>query len=37
MQSTFVDDKVTVEHAKEYGHTHLSEVSFQDLVWFLLN
>ncbi|XP_030472606.1 tRNase Z TRZ1 isoform X2 [Syzygium oleosum] len=26
MESTFVDDKVTVEHAKEYGHTHLSEI-----------
>lgn len=26
MQSTFVDDSVSVEHAREYGHTHLFEV-----------
>ncbi|RVW90513.1 Retrovirus-related Pol polyprotein from transposon TNT 1-94 [Vitis vinifera] len=29
--STFVDNTVTVEHAREYGHTHLSEiVSYAD-------
>jgi ribonuclease Z len=26
-QSTFLDDSISVEHAREYGHTHLSEVS----------
>ncbi|KAJ9677358.1 hypothetical protein PVL29_022374 [Vitis rotundifolia] len=26
MESTFVDNTVTVEHAREYGHTHLSEI-----------
>lgn len=25
-QSTFVEDTVKVEHARDYGHTHLSEV-----------
>ncbi|KAF0917185.1 hypothetical protein E2562_016977 [Oryza meyeriana var. granulata] len=24
--STFVDDSVTIEHAREYGHTHLFEI-----------
>eukprot|EP00249_Psilotum_nudum_P017512 c26362_g1_i2 orf=100-726(+) len=24
--ATFVDDSVSIEHAREYGHTHLSEV-----------
>ncbi|MCO5607662.1 hypothetical protein L7F22_061860 [Adiantum nelumboides] len=27
MEATFVDDTMTVEHAREYGHTHLSEVA----------
>lgn len=27
METTFVDDAMTVEHAREYGHTHLSEVA----------
>lgn len=27
MEATFVDESVTVEHAREYGHTHLSEVA----------
>lgn len=27
METTFVDDAMTVEHAQEYGHTHLSEVA----------
>jgi len=26
IESTFVDDAVTVEHARDYGHTHLSEI-----------
>ncbi|KAF3437778.1 hypothetical protein FNV43_RR20534 [Rhamnella rubrinervis] len=26
MESTFIDDSVVVEHAREYGHTHLSEI-----------
>lgn len=26
VQSTFVDGTVTVEHARDYGHTHLFEV-----------
>lgn len=27
MESTFVDDAMTIEHAREYGHTHLSEIA----------
>lgn len=27
MESTFVDDGVTKEHARDYGHTHLSEIA----------
>ncbi|XP_038985172.1 nuclear ribonuclease Z isoform X2 [Phoenix dactylifera] len=27
MESTFVDDAVTTEHAREFGHTHLLEVA----------
>lgn len=27
METTFVDDAMTIEHAREYGHTHLSEVA----------
>ncbi|KAG8638879.1 hypothetical protein MANES_14G075500v8 [Manihot esculenta] len=31
MESTFVEDTVKVEHARDYGHTHLSEiVSYAD-------
>lgn len=31
MESTFVDNRITVEHARDYGHTHLSEiVSYAD-------
>ncbi|KAK9748021.1 hypothetical protein RND81_02G030300 [Saponaria officinalis] len=26
MECTFLDDQATVEHAREYGHTHLAEV-----------
>ncbi|PQQ10164.1 nuclear ribonuclease Z isoform X1 [Prunus yedoensis var. nudiflora] len=26
VESTFVDDSVKVEHAREYGHMHLSEI-----------
>ncbi|KAL9275477.1 tRNase Z TRZ1-like protein [Drosera capensis] len=26
MECTFLDDAITVEHAREYGHTHLAEV-----------
>lgn len=26
MESTFVDNSVSVEHARDYGHTHLSEI-----------
>ncbi|XP_031400963.1 tRNase Z TRZ1-like [Punica granatum] len=26
LESTFINDTVTVEDAKEYGHTHLSEI-----------
>ncbi|XP_048329405.1 tRNase Z TRZ1 isoform X1 [Ziziphus jujuba] len=26
MESTFVDDSVSVEHSREYGHTHLHEI-----------
>ncbi|OVA09064.1 hypothetical protein BVC80_9097g149 [Macleaya cordata] len=26
MESTFVNDSMTVEHARDYGHTHLSEI-----------
>lgn len=26
METTFLDDAVTIQHAREYGHTHLSEV-----------
>lgn len=27
MESTFVDDTVTVEHARDFGHTHLFEIA----------
>lgn len=27
MESTFVDDVVTTEHARDFGHTHLSEIA----------
>ncbi|KAK8948793.1 Nuclear ribonuclease Z [Platanthera zijinensis] len=27
MESTFVDNAMSIEHAREYGHTHLSEIS----------
>lgn len=27
MESTFVDDSISIEHTREYGHTHLSEIS----------
>lgn len=27
-QSTFLDDSISVEHAREYGHTHLFEVYY---------
>ncbi|CAN8239845.1 unnamed protein product [Cochlearia groenlandica] len=26
MESTFIDDSVSVEHARDYGHIHLSEI-----------
>ncbi|KAL1216722.1 tRNase Z TRZ1 [Cardamine amara subsp. amara] len=26
MESTFLDDSVSIEHARDYGHTHLSEI-----------
>lgn len=29
VESTFLDDSVSVEHAREYGHTHLFEVASQ--------
>ena len=29
MQSTFLDDSIKVEHARDYGHIHLSEVRLQ--------
>ncbi|KAJ0960972.1 hypothetical protein J5N97_001050 [Dioscorea zingiberensis] len=27
IESTFVDDTVTIEHARDYGHTHLFEIA----------
>ncbi|XP_020600128.1 tRNase Z TRZ1 isoform X3 [Phalaenopsis equestris] len=27
MESTFVDNAMSIEHAREYGHTHLSEIA----------
>lgn len=32
MQSTFLENRVTVEHAREYGHTHLFEVGLLNIV-----
>ncbi|TVT99238.1 hypothetical protein EJB05_55414, partial [Eragrostis curvula] len=29
VESTFLDDSISVEHAKEYGHTHLFEILSQ--------
>lgn len=29
VESTFLDDSVSVEHAREYGHTHLFEIASQ--------
>ncbi|XP_062223723.1 nuclear ribonuclease Z-like [Phragmites australis] len=29
VESTFLDDYISIEHAKEYGHTHLSEIVSQ--------
>ncbi|KAL9324860.1 hypothetical protein ACSQ67_005505 [Phaseolus vulgaris] len=28
LECTFVNDSITVEHARDYGHTHLSEVCY---------
>jgi hypothetical protein len=40
MESTFLDDSVSVEHARDYGHIHISEVrillSLTPLVTFCL-
>lgn len=33
MQSTYVEETVTVENAREYGHTHLSEVVTISFLW----
>lgn len=27
MEATFIDESMTVEHAREYGHTHLAEIA----------
>eukprot|EP00252_Welwitschia_mirabilis_P025829 TRINITY_DN8226_c0_g1_i1.p1 TRINITY_DN8226_c0_g1~~TRINITY_DN8226_c0_g1_i1.p1 ORF type:complete len:332 (+),score=50.14 TRINITY_DN8226_c0_g1_i1:76-1071(+) len=27
MEATFVNDSITIEHARDYGHTHLSEIA----------
>lgn len=32
LQSTFLDNSVPVEGARDYGHTHLLEVSLQALL-----
>jgi len=33
-QTTFLDDSFSVEHAREYGHSHLSEVLFYyAIIW----
>lgn len=32
LQSTFLENRVTVEHAREYGHTHLFEVRSLNIV-----
>ncbi|CAD6247349.1 unnamed protein product [Miscanthus lutarioriparius] len=29
VESTFLDDSISVQHAREYGHTHLSEIASQ--------
>ncbi|TKW36889.1 hypothetical protein SEVIR_1G011500v4 [Setaria viridis] len=29
VESTFLDDSISVEHAREYGHTHLFEIASQ--------
>ncbi|CAN1177530.1 tRNase Z TRZ1 [Linum perenne] len=34
MECTFVEDRVAVEHAREYGHTHLCE-EIQEALWKL--
>lgn len=32
MESTYVEDKTTADNAREYGHTHLSEIiNFADM------
>ena len=31
MQATFLDDHIDVEHAREHGHMHLSEVKIHML------
>lgn len=32
LQSTFLENRVKVEHAREYGHTHLFEVHLLNIV-----
>jgi hypothetical protein len=32
-QSTFLDNSISVEHARKYGHTHLSEVFYLPTIW----
>ncbi|XP_066363802.1 tRNase Z TRZ1-like isoform X1 [Miscanthus floridulus] len=29
VESTFLDDSFSVEHTRQYGHTHLSEIASQ--------
>jgi hypothetical protein len=35
-QATFLDDQIDVDHAREHGHMHLSEVNDDALVTFSL-
>lgn len=33
-QATFLDESISVEHAREHGHTHLSEVIISEFIRF---
>lgn len=37
VQSTFLDDSVSVEHARDYGHIHLSEVRILEIPCYSLS
>jgi len=35
MQTMFLEGSITIEHAREYGHTHLFEVRIGFIVHFI--